>query len=79
MAWSNRELGRTPARSTATRRVDPRPADWSANEQLLRHGFAGVPIDNVGVQYGLIALRESQITPDQFVDLRKSSAASMPT
>ena len=32
----------------------PRPqSDWSANERKLGHGFAGVPVDNVGVQYGL--------------------------
>jgi Tannase-like family of unknown function (DUF6351) len=32
-------------------------------------GFAGRPLDNVGVQYGLDALLSGQITPDQFVDL----------
>jgi hypothetical protein len=42
---------------------------WSANEQKLGHGFAGVPVDNVGVQYGLGALQTGQITPAQFVDL----------
>ncbi len=47
------------------------PADWSANEQALGHGFAGVPIDNVGVQYGLSALRQTKITPAQFVDVNQ--------
>jgi hypothetical protein len=47
------------------------PADWSANEQLLGRGFAGVPIDNVGVQYGLSALQQGKITPAQFVDLNE--------
>jgi hypothetical protein len=48
----------------------PRPSsDWSANERRLGHGFAGVPVDNVGVQYGLDALRSGQITPAQFADL----------
>ncbi len=42
---------------------------WSANEKKLGHGFAGVPVDNVGVQYGLAALNSLQITPAQFVDL----------
>ncbi len=52
--------------------LGPRPpADWSANEQTLGHGFAGVPIDNVGVQYGLTALQQSLITPSQFVDLNE--------
>jgi hypothetical protein len=32
-------------------------------------GFAGRPLDNVGVQYGLEALLSGQITPAQFVDL----------
>lgn len=32
-------------------------------------GFANRPLDNVGVQYGLAALRHGQITPEQFVDL----------
>jgi hypothetical protein len=45
------------------------PADWSANEKALGRGFAGVAVDNVGVQYGLQALRDLQITPAQFVDL----------
>jgi uncharacterized tannase-like protein DUF6351 len=47
------------------------PADWSANEQALGRGFAGVPIDNVGVQYGLSALQQGKITPAQFVDLNQ--------
>jgi hypothetical protein len=32
-------------------------------------GFAGRPLDNVGVQYGLGALMAGQISPAQFVDL----------
>jgi hypothetical protein len=47
------------------------PADWSPNEQALGRGFAGVPIDNVGVQYGLKALQQAKITPAQFVDLNQ--------
>ncbi len=46
-----------------------RKSDWSANEKKLGHGFAGVAVDNVGVQYGLSALNDNQITPAQFVDL----------
>jgi hypothetical protein len=45
------------------------PAEWSPIEKKLNRGFAGVPVDNVGVQYGLDALRTLQITPAQFVDL----------
>ncbi|MBV8982500.1 MAG: hypothetical protein JO086_16480, partial [Acidimicrobiia bacterium] len=48
----------------------PRPQSvWSANEQKLGRGFAGLPIDNVGVEYGLVALQQGTITPAQFVDL----------
>jgi Tannase-like family of unknown function (DUF6351) len=46
-----------------------KPKVWSANEKKLGHGFAGVPVDNVGVQYGLGALQSLKITPAQFVDL----------
>ncbi len=48
----------------------PRPEKlWEANEKKLGHGFAGLPIDNVGVQYGLQGLKEGTITPAQFVDI----------
>ena len=42
---------------------------WSPQERAIDRGFAGVPTDNVGVQYGLGALRSGAITPAQFVDL----------
>jgi hypothetical protein len=45
------------------------PAVWSPQERRIGHGFTGLPIDNVGVQYGLQALDDGQITPAQFVDL----------
>jgi hypothetical protein len=45
------------------------PAVWSEQEKQLGRGFAGVPTDNVGVQYGLGALRDGKITQAQFVDL----------
>lgn len=44
-------------------------SSWSPQEKEIGHGFAGVPIDNVGVQYGLDALQNAKITPAQFVDL----------
>ncbi len=43
--------------------------DWTPEEKEVGHGFAGIPIDNVGVQYGLGALQQGKITPAQFVDL----------
>jgi hypothetical protein len=45
------------------------PAVWSDEEKQVGHGFAGIPTDNVGVQYGLNALRAGKITPAQFADL----------
>jgi hypothetical protein len=47
------------------------PERWIAPEQQVGHGFAGVPLDNVGVQYGLEALKRNQISPAQFVDLNE--------
>ena len=50
--------------------LGPRPREvWSANEKAIGHSFAGNFMDNVGVQYGLEALRQGSITPAQFVDL----------
>ena len=34
-------------------------------------GFARRPLDNVGVQYGLAALNDGVITPEQFLDLNR--------
>ena len=50
--------------------LGPRPQNvWGPVEQKLGHGFAGLPISDVGVQFGLQALQDGQITPAQFVDL----------
>jgi hypothetical protein len=45
------------------------PEIWSPQEQALGRGFGAVPLDDVGVQFGLGALQKGQITPAQFVDL----------
>ena len=45
------------------------PALWGPVEKKLGHGFAGLPLGDVGVQFGLEALKKGQITPAQFVDL----------
>ena len=48
----------------------PRSSDvWLAPERQVGRGFAGLPLDNVGVQYGLSALKQGLITTEQFVDL----------
>jgi hypothetical protein len=50
----------------------PNPAShWSPQEQAAGHGFAVPPMDNVGVQYGLSALKQGLITPEQFVDVNE--------
>lgn len=50
--------------------LGPRPrASWSPFEVAAGHGFAGLPFSNLGIQYGLGALRSGLITPSQFLDL----------
>ena len=48
---------------------------WSQNEIALERGFAGFPLGNEGVQYGLVALRNGEITPAQFVALNTNIGA----
>ncbi|QHS11241.1 DUF6351 family protein [Sinimarinibacterium sp. NLF-5-8] len=45
------------------------PEVWSDIEQQVGYGFTGIPLGNVGVQYGLNLLRTGLITPAMFVDL----------
>ncbi len=47
---------------------DPRD-HWSQIEQDLGYGFAGFPLGNEGVQYGLKQLQSGVITPAQFLAL----------
>lgn len=47
------------------------PSSWTANETIIRRGFARDVKDNVGVQYGLQALLANKISADQFVDLNE--------
>ncbi|HVT64945.1 MAG TPA: DUF6351 family protein [Mycobacteriales bacterium] len=50
--------------------LGPRPKqDWTRQEKAAGHGFAGIPLGNVGVMYGLSALEDGLITADQFIDL----------
>ena len=55
--YSLSQLGRRPAHS------------WGPVERALGYGFANRPLDTVGIQYGLKALLNRQITPQQFVDM----------
>jgi hypothetical protein len=52
--------------------LGPRPRKaWSQLERKIGRGFAGVPFGNVGVQYGLGALRSGTISREQFIDLNE--------
>lgn len=52
--------------------LGPRPPEvWGAQEKQLGRGFAGIPLDNVGVQYGLATLQQGLITADMFLDLNE--------
>jgi hypothetical protein len=42
---------------------------WGGVEKKLDHGFGQLPLDTVGVQYGLKALQAGTISPAQFADL----------
>ncbi len=52
----------------------PRPQSvWSPMEEAAGKGFAGQPINNVGVQYGLGAMQAAPplLTPEQFVSMNE--------
>ena len=42
---------------------------WTEQEREIQRGFVGLPISNLGVQYGLEALAAGEISPAQFVDM----------
>src|SRR5204862_355122 len=44
-------------------------SEWGPVERKIGHGFARRAVDNVGVQYGLEALKAGKISPAQFADL----------
>ena len=48
----------------------PQPKnEWDKQEKAAGHGFAGLPLGNAGIMYGLNALEQGLITADQFIDL----------
>ena len=54
----------------------PQPESlWNPAEKKAGHGFAEDPLDNVGVQYGLKALLNGEITPAEFVDINSKIGA----
>lgn len=57
---------------------------WSTNENDLGYGFGGYPLGNLGVQYGLEAMKKgfetlddgtTSITPDQFIAINSNIGA----
>jgi hypothetical protein len=57
--------------------LGPRPKRvWSEQEKQAGRGFGGQPFGNVGIQYGLGALKQGLITTDQFVDLNERIGGS---
>lgn len=50
--------------------VGPRPKRvWGPQEKQLGHGFGAIPLSDEGVQFGLHALLNGDISPAQFIDL----------
>jgi pimeloyl-ACP methyl ester carboxylesterase len=52
------------------------PEYWGAVERQIGRGFANRPYDNVGLLYGLKALKAGTITRQQFVDLNVKVGAT---
>jgi hypothetical protein len=70
---SNPSGARCTVMDAAINLLGPRlPEEWTDIEKSLGRGFAGFPVDNVGVQYGLGALKSGLILPSQFVDLNEA-------
>ncbi|HVT21190.1 MAG TPA: DUF6351 family protein [Mycobacteriales bacterium] len=46
-------------------------AVWTGPERRIGRGFANRPFDNVGVQYGLVALNAHQISVPEFLSLNR--------
>ena len=61
------------------------PVEWTHWGDLVNiygtdaHGFARSPWDNVGVQYGLAALKSGSITGEQFLDLNANVGSWKPS
>lgn len=54
---------------------DPDTDRWSDIEKELGYGFAGFPLGNMGVQYGLTAMQDGIITPEQFLKMNLNIGA----
>lgn len=49
---------------------------WSRVERKIGRGFVRLPVDNIGVQYGLSTLRSGEITTAQFLDLNTKAGGA---
>ncbi|PYH40263.1 uncharacterized protein BP01DRAFT_396032 [Aspergillus saccharolyticus JOP 1030-1] len=47
------------------------PSEWVPQEVKINRGFANLPWDNEGIQYGLNALLDHKISVEQFLDLNE--------
>lgn len=71
-ATNNPQGIRCSIQDAAINLLAPRPTElWTETEKRIGRGFAGLPMDNVGVQYGLDSLMKNIITPEQFVQLNE--------
>jgi hypothetical protein len=50
-------------------------SSWTAVEKKIKRGFAQIPLDTVGMQYGLKALQDGTISAAQFADLNEKVGA----
>jgi hypothetical protein len=73
---ADRKCPDVPANETYNARTNPHGVRCTLEDYMVnvfgRHpgdGFANVPFDNTGIQYGLQGLRQGLLTPQQFVDL----------
>lgn len=51
------------------------PSRWEAVEKQIHRGFGQIPLDTVGVEYGLKALQDGTISAAQFADLNAKIGA----
>lgn len=71
-AQTNPEGARCSIADLAINVLAPRSPDrWTDVEKKIGRGFAGLAVDNVGVQYGLSALQAGTISVGMFIDLNQ--------
>ncbi len=73
---ADRQCPDVPANETYNAQTNPHGVRCTLEDYMVNlfgrqpgTGFANVPFDNTGIQYGLDGLRQGLLTPQQFVDL----------